>query len=447
MLNKALIKKSLPEWLLSFYHFIWAVVASLAYNFPSSQLIVIGVTGTKGKSTVAAMICHALNNLGQSCGLISTATIKIGEYQWLNNLKMTMPGRFILQKYLRQMVRVGCRYAVVETSSEGIKQWRHIGINYDVAIFTNLTPEHIETHGSFAKYQQAKQKLWKKLQSHHKKFLSKGVNKKIPKVSIINLDDPAYANFLVYPADVKYGYTMADKILGPSVNMIKLEAVKLDLKKIEFLIKQTKFTLPVGGKFNVENAAATICCLLSQGFSLVQAAEALKDFIGAPGRLEFVEAGQNFSVIVDYAHTPESLEAVYQTLKKDLTAEGKLIAVLGSCGGGRDRNKRPVLGKLAASYADIAIVTNEDPYDEDPQVIMKAVAEGAEIGGKKKNENLFIISDRQQAIAYALSLAQSQDIVVITGKGSEQWLVTGQGKIPWDDRIIVKQEIKKLLKY
>ncbi|MFA4936851.1 MAG: UDP-N-acetylmuramoyl-L-alanyl-D-glutamate--2,6-diaminopimelate ligase [Patescibacteria group bacterium] len=437
MLNKTLIRRFIPRWLLSCYHLVWAILGNLVYNFPTGKLIVAGVTGTKGKSTVAAMICHSLNKLGLSCGLISTAMIKIGKQEWLNDLKMTMPGRLTLQKYLRQMVQAGHKYAVVETSSEGIAQWRHWGIRYDAAVFTNLTPEHIETHGSFTKYQQSKEKLWQVLNQHVKII----AGHKIIKVSVVNGDDSAAQIFLNYPADEKYIYGLQSNQFSGASQIIA-EQVKVEERKISFTVDSILFTLPVGGKFNVYNALASIAYLLSQDFSLKQISESMKDFAGAPGRMEFINAGQSFQVVVDYAHTPESLEEVYKTLTQKKI--GKLIAVLGSCGGGRDKAKRPVLGKLAGQFADQVIVTNEDPYDEDPQVIIEAVVLGAKNIGKQLGKNLWQVMDRRQAIAKALKLAVAGDTVIITGKGSEQWLVTKQGKIPWDDRQIVKQELKKI---
>ncbi len=440
---KKIIRPLIPKSILNYYHSLESTLGALKYSFPSKELIIIGVTGTKGKSTVSHLLCHSLNNLGQSCGLISTALVRVGNKEWLNNLKMTMPGRFILQKFLRQMVSEGNKYAIVETSSEGIAQGRHLGIWYDAAIFTNLSPEHIESHGSFANYRQAKLKLWQVLPKYSKSIFGQ----KVAKVSVVNLDDPEASLFLEQPADIKFGYTLNQKnsLISSCEYAVAAWKIKISSSSINFKVNETEFNLPIGGRFNVYNALAVIVYLLSQKFSLAGIAQSMKDFAGTPGRLEFINQGQNFKVVVDYAHTPESLEVVYKTLKSDLTQDGKLISVLGSCGGGRDQAKRPILGKLAGESTDYVIVTNEDPYDEDPLKIIKAVAEGALASGKKENENLFIIPDRRQAIAYALSLARQQDVVIITGKGCEQWLVTKQGKISWDDRQVVREELNKIL--
>ncbi|MFH1866608.1 MAG: UDP-N-acetylmuramoyl-L-alanyl-D-glutamate--2,6-diaminopimelate ligase, partial [Patescibacteria group bacterium] len=388
------------------------------------------------------MICHSLEELGFSCGLISTATIKIGERIWLNDLKMTMPGRLKLQRYLRQMVKAGSKYAVVETSSEGIAQWRHLGINYDAAIFTNLTPEHLETHGSWENYVEAKLKLWASLGRSRKKTTKHSGS--IPKVSVINGDDPSCLKFLKFRAEQSYLYTIKIKNQIPGWQLVKATIVSSSSREIKFEVSGIPFVLKLGGIFNVYNALAATTYLLSQGFTLAEAARALKTFPGVPGRLEFIETGQPFKVVVDYAHTPESLEAVYQTLTIN-QVKNKLIAVLGSCGGGRDKDKRSKLGALAGQYADYVIVTNEDPYDEDPQTIIETVAQGVVGVGKEMGKNLWKVLDRRQAITQALGLAKPDDTVVITGKGSEQWLVTRQEKVSWDDRQVVKEEIKKLL--
>jgi len=438
---KSAIKSILPKGALSAYHYSLALLANAIYGFPSRRLIVVGVTGTQGKTTTAHMISHLLNELGQPCGLISTALIKIGKREWLNDLKMTMPGRFKLQSYLRKMIGVGCKFAVIETSSEGIAQWRHIGISYDAAVFTNLSPEHIEAHGSYDNYRNAKLKLWKKIMAGKPKVIG---GKTVSRLSVINADDKEADLFLRLPADKKIAFSVhGQKNSAAEVNLLA-EKVSADAFKSAFLINGVEFNLSVGGEFTVYNALAAVSVLTGWGFNLKLIAKVASSFTGTPGRLEFIKAGQNFSAVVDYAHTPESLEAVYRAISSQKNNK-KIIAVLGSCGGGRDQAKRPVLGKLAGQFAGEVIVTNEDPYDEDPLSIMKAVAEGAASAGKVMAKNLFIIEDRRQAIARAAKQAQANDLVIITGKGCEQWLMTSKGKIPWDDRRVVEEEIRKIL--
>jgi len=439
---KQLFKKLIPKFIFQIYHFCLAYLAAFYYGFPSNKLIVVGVTGTAGKSTTVNLIAKVLEEAGYRVGLSSTMNFKIGTKEWINKAKMTMLGRFGLQKLLKQMVVAGCQYALIETSSEGIKQFRHLGINYDVAVFTNLTPEHIESHGSFEKYRAAKEKLFARLSKLPKKKIN---GKIIDKVIVVNLDDKNVEHFLKYKADKKYGF----KIMGQELE-VERKTVKWGLKVIEakglevgqgystFTIRDLLFKIRLLGKFNVYNSLAAICVGLSQNISLKIASNALEKVKKISGRLELIDLGQAFKVIVDYAHTPESLKQVYQILEP--LVKNKMIAVLGACGGGRDKAKRPKLGKLAGQFADIIIVTNEDPYDENPMEIIDQVAAGI----SNQQVNLFKILDRREAIKKAINLAGHGDVIIITGKGSEQWLMGPKGtKIPWDDRKIVKEELTR----
>ena len=401
---KSLLKKITPPFLLNWYHFLLVFLGAILYRFPSRKIKVIGVTGTNGKSTVVEMTSKILEEAGYRVASLSSIKFKIGNKEWKNSLKMTMPGRFKLQKFLRQASNAKCQYVVLEVTSEGIKQHRHQFIDFDIAVFTNLTPEHIEAHGSFEKYRQEKEKLFK---------ATKGVH-------VINLDDENAEYFLKFPANKKYTY---------------------GFDKGDINIKNTQFKLSLIGDFNIYNALAAICVGLSQEISLEVCKKALEKIEGVPGRMEMV-IKEPFKVFVDYAFTPAALEKVYQTLKnlkpKAYNLKPKLICVLGSCGGGRDKWKRPELGKLAAKYCDEVIITNEDPYDEDPVEIIAGVAKGTDGRAKK-------ILDRREAIKEALKSARNSDTVVITGKGCEPWIcVAGDKKIPWDDREVVREEFKKL---
>ncbi|MGB0756911.1 MAG: Mur ligase family protein [Patescibacteria group bacterium] len=412
---KSIIKKFIPEPLIAVYHKAWAVAANIIYGFPSRKLVVIGVTGTKGKSTVSNMVWKVLTESGLKVGMTTTANFRINDKEWINDTKMTMQGRMRLQKLLRDMVRSGCTHAVVETSSEGIKQYRHWGIEYNVAVITNLTPEHIESHGSFENYRAAKGKLFRALGG-------KGV-------SIVNADDEHASFFQKFSAEKKMAYSIDNLSDVQATGVVDSEQGSV------FTIGDTKFHIPLLGRFNAYNALAAIAVARNFDVEWDVIARALADFSYMPGRMEEIKSEKGFSIFVDYAHTVESLEAVYATLKPKAR---RLIAVLGSCGGGRDTAKRPVLGGLAAKYAAVVIVTNEDPYDEDPEVIIDAVWAGLEgFQGEK-----YKIIDRGEAIQKAVSLAESGDIIAVTGKGSEQCIVTNKGKRPWDDR----EEVRKALK-
>ncbi len=398
---KEIIKKFTPSFLLSWYHFILAFLGTLFYRFPSQKIKVIGITGTNGKTTTSEMISKILTEAGYKIASLSSIKFKVGEKERQNNLKMTMPGRFKIQKFLREAVDSGCRYAVLEVTSEGIKQHRHRFINFDMAVFTNLAPEHIEAHGGFENYKKAKGKLFQAAKNIH----------------IINIDDENAEYFLRFPARRKHTY---------------------GLEKGDINTKNTQFKLKLIGDFNIYNALAAICAGLSQGISLDSCKKALEKIEGIPGRMEEI-ISEPFKIFVDYAFTPNALEKVYQTLTTNYKLPAnRLICVLGACGGGRDKWKRPVLGEIAAKYCDEIIVTNEDPYDENPMEIIEQVADGA--GGKAKK-----ILDRREAIRESLKLAKAGDMIVITGKGCEPWICASKGKkVPWDDREIVKEEFKKL---
>ena len=400
---KNLIRKLVPSFLIGWYHFSLAFLGTLIFRFPSRKLKVIGVTGTNGKTTTIEMISKILEAAGNKVASLSSIKFKIGNREWTNTLKMTMPGRFKLQRFLRQAVNSGCKYVVLEVTSEGIKQYRHKFIDFDAAVFTNLSPEHIESHGSFENYRAAKGKLFQAAKNIH----------------VINIDDENREYFLQFPAEKKYTY-------GLNQGDINSKDLKLNLQLI--------------GNFNIYNALAAICVGVSQGVNLEICKKVLEEVRGIPGRMEEV-ISEPFKVFVDYAFTPNALEKVYQTLQSWTSdVQHRMICVLGACGGGRDKWKRPVLGKIAAEYCDEIIITNEDPYDENPMDIINQVAEG--VGQRAKK-----ILDRREAIKRALCVTKlsTTSIVVITGKGCEPWIcVAGGKKIPWDDREIVREEFKKL---
>jgi len=394
---KNLIKKFIPPFLLDFYHFSLAFLGALIYQFPSKDLKIIGVTGTNGKTTTVEMISKILEEADYKVALINSVRFKIKDKEEPNMLKMTMPGRLKIQRFLRKAVNSGCQYAVLEVSSEGIKQHRHQFIDFGIAVFTNLTPEHIEAHGGFENYKAAKGKLFQATKNIH----------------IINIDDKNAGYFLQFPAKKKYTY-------GLSQGDINNKDLQLNLRLI--------------GDFNIYNALSAICVGLSQGVSLDICKRAVEKVEGIPGRMEEV-ISQPFKVFVDYAFTPNALDKVYQTLKPE---NGRMICVLGACGGGRDKWKRPVLGEIAARYCDEIIITNEDPYDEDPIEIINQVSAGTNESAKK-------ILDRREAIREALRIARPGDVIAATGKGCEPWICIEDGKkMPWDERKVIKEEFNKL---
>lgn len=467
---KKITKKFLPKGVLRSYHKALALLAAFVYGNPSDKLIVIGVTGTNGKSTTVALIAKTLEAGGFKVGATSTVSFKVADREWLNDKKMTMLGRFQLQKLLKQMVDAGCSYAVIETSSQGIEQYRHLGINYDYAVFTNLTPEHIEAHGGFENYKCAKGKMFEHLTRKVRKRLEEGQRAKgkgqkqgqelkfknqkteeIEKTIIANVDDEHADYFLSFNADKKVRYA------------VKNESADLVAKNIEVTMSGASFevapparageaggvkiNMRMMGAFNVYNALAAAAVGLEEGLTLEQIKQGLESVAGVPGRMEVIDEGQPFTVIVDYAPEPASMGALYETVQeinKSINQKIKnTIHVLGSCGGGRDKARRPVLGRLAGKNADFVIVTNEDPYDDDPMEIINEVAAGAIEAGKELDKNLFKILDRREAIAKAIGLAEAGDLVLITGKGSERAMAVAGGKlVPWDDREIAREQLQ-----
>ncbi|MEA3463869.1 MAG: UDP-N-acetylmuramyl-tripeptide synthetase [Patescibacteria group bacterium] len=467
LLNR--IKRIIPKRIFKFfqpaYHFLLSWFSALIYSRPSEKLIVIGVTGTTGKTTSVYLIAKMLESAGYKVGYTSTAMFSDGEKEWLNDKKMTMIGRFFTQKILRQMVCNKCQYAIIETTSEGIAQYRHYFINYDILVFTGLYKEHIDSHGSFENYKQTKGKLFAYLKNcktkyvDDKKYVCKsdtGIKKidlnRVKKVIIANGDDEHADYFLGFKAEEK----MKVEVKSEKLEVINKKSKEYsDVKKVialnvdvdssgtSFVVNGVKINLRLLGEFNIANAMTAVCLGLSQGLEMEQIKKGLGNIKGVAGRFERIDSGQNFIVIVDYAFEPRAVAKLYETVK--LIPHKKVIHVLGSTGGGRDVVRRPKLGKLAGEKADYVIITNEDPYDDDPRIIIDQVAVGAEHVGKKIGDNLFKILDRREAIRKALFLASKGDVVLITGKGSEQAIcIAGGEKIKWDDREVVREELQKV---
>lgn len=426
------LKALIPEPWLRPYHYALARAAAFWYGFPSKRMTVIGVTGTNGKTTTTYLLAKALEASGFPTGCTTTAIMKVGEKEWINPTKMTMPGRFFLQRILRQMADAGCRYAVVETSSQGLIQSRHIGIAYDVAVFTNLHPEHIEAHGGFENYKKAKRRLFEHLARQPEKILD---GKTVPKAAVLNADDPHAEFFASTPGLKRVEWFGLENARG-----LTAREIKSDANGSSFRVEDAEVSLRIPGRYNVENGLAVLAVCRILGVDLKKAAEKLGQVVRVPGRFERVEAGQPWTVVIDYAPEPESFKRLYETLA--LLPHNRVIHVLGSAGGGRDVSRRPVLGRLAGEKADIVIVTNEDPYDDDPKRIIEQVAEGARAAGKIQDQNLFTVLDRREAIFLAMEKAAPGDIVVMTGKGHEPWICVADGKkIPWNERAVAEEAI------
>lgn len=467
---KNAIRRLTPRIVLDGYHRALAFLGAAWYRFPSRHLIIIGVTGTKGKTSTVYLIAKILEHAGYAVGVISGLEARIGKTVTPRTAKITMPGRFFIQRHLRQMVDAACTHVIIEVTSEGIEQHRHRNIDFDIAVFTNIAPEHLEAHGSFNAYLAAKQKLFAALAASRRIKTIKGKRVTSAKTIIVNGDDDHADDFLAFPADRRYACHIGleekdDAEVTPAEHV---RAVLLDVGEAAsvFSVQDIPFRLHVPGTFNVMNSLLATTVGRAEGISLRESVAALEAVKSIPGRMEDVSTGGRYRVIVDYAHTPQSLEAVYRTLRSSQVspfgpASRRLICVLGAAGGGRDRWKRPVLGAIAGTWCDEVIVTNEDPYDEDPSLIMEQVSEGVRNAAQVYRRHMgttvmprsdgaqvpfpVIIDDRRAAIREALLHARLGDTVVITGKGSEQAMAVASGTyLPWDDRRVVREELAKL---
>ena len=433
----------IPKPLLQAYHFSLAKLSALVYGYPSNKMIVIGVTGTNGKSSTVQFIEQMLSATGAKVGFTTTAGFKIAGEEIENKMKMTMPGRFYLQSLLFKMVKAGCDYAIIETSSQGIEQYRHLGINYDVAVFTNLTPEHIESHGGFENYKKAKGKLFEHLIGSKKKTINK---KLIEKVSVLNADDEHSSYYSKFKADKTVwfrfganeendGDLMSDVHLAARVLSHSKSGVKMEINGLEFKLK-------LRADFQLKNSLAAMGTLVGMGIPLRDVVDVAEKIIPLAGRFELIDQGQDFTVIVDYAYEPYAIEALLGSVKA--LKPKRIIGVHGSAGGGRDVARREPIGRLAGEQEDIVVVTNEDPYDEDPMEIIEQVAKGARSAGKKDGKNLFLVEDRTKGIEQAIAMAKSGDAVILTGKGNEPVIaVAGGKKLPWSDKQAAINAIKK----
>ncbi|MBP9711244.1 MAG: UDP-N-acetylmuramoyl-L-alanyl-D-glutamate--2,6-diaminopimelate ligase [Candidatus Pacebacteria bacterium] len=410
---KALIKKFAPDSLFTLYYLMWAYFGALLYRFPSNKLFVIAVTGTKGKSTTVELLQAILKEAGYKTASASTIRFTVAETSERNLFKMTMPGRMFLQSFLRRAVDAGCTHVVVEMTSEGAKQFRHKGISLDALVFLNLQPEHLESHGGMEQYAAAKLLLAKQLEESSKR----------PRYIVANADDKYGARFLAATVERSVPFSLKNA-----------EPYNTDDKSVRFVWNRELITVPLPGLFNLQNILAALSLADAMGVPLEASKRALERIEPIAGRAERVQKGQNFTVIVDYAHTPDSLKALYETFKNS-----RIIALLGSTGGGRDKWKRPLMGSIAEQYADAVFLANEDPYDENPQTIVNEIAKGFT---KRKP---FTILDRRAAIREALREAKPGDAVLITGKGTDPYIMGANGtKQEWSDKKVVEEELSKM---
>ncbi|GAC1348874.1 MAG: UDP-N-acetylmuramoyl-L-alanyl-D-glutamate--2,6-diaminopimelate ligase [Ktedonobacteraceae bacterium] len=411
-----------------------ANLACAFYEYPTRHLCTIGVTGTDGKTTTSNLISSILETAGSQTGLMTTANFRIRAQEWENATRQSTLEALEVQQFLRRMLDEGVTHAIVEATSHGLELQRVRGCEFDVGVITNITHEHLDFHRTLDNYRRAKARLFEMLDPERDKGLH------IQPVAILNRDDVSYEVLKPYCRVPILDYGIDEPA--------SLRAVDVQLSahstRFRVLLPQTEMLVETQlvGRFNVSNCLAAIATAYSQSVKPAEIAQALAAVQGITGRMERISEGQPFTVIVDYAHTPDSLEKVLTTLRP-LTA-GKLMVVFGSAGE-RDIQKRPIMGRIAAQMTDFFVITDEDPREEDRFQILREIASGAEAVGKCEGRDFLCIADRTQAIATAFAQAQAGDTVLLAGKGHEQSILLGTEKLPWDDRKVARETLRKLL--
>ena len=457
--------------------FAMAPLSACFYDNPSQKLIVIGVTGTEGKSSTVSFIWQLLRACGKKAGFISTVEYSFGDDALPNPQHQTTPEAPIIQHHLNQMLEKGCQYAVVETSSHGLsgKLNRCGNILFDCGLFMNVTLEHLEFHKTFEQYRSDKANLFRALDSHNHIKNIAGLSQKINSIGIVNLEDPSATYFMQATKKPIYGFTtngmagkaaVSDEVIDlPEIpkNIRFMTALKIhsDDKSLTFDVQAdgqnaiyqdnykpeiSEFSVEskLPGAFNAYNIMASIIAVSSlTGLSFAEVASKVPELTPIKGRMTVIQEGQPFEVIVDYAHTPSSFQTIFPPIRN--RCKGKMICIFGS-GGERDLTKRPLQGQIAAKYCDTVILADEDPRGEDPVELLKMIAAGAEKQGKVMNENLFIIHDRPQAIRQAFKMAKADDIVLLLGKSHENSIIYKNYTMPYDEISEAKKALNELNK-
>lgn len=425
MLNKLKHIIALDNPLRLLYHKCRAIMANITYGFPSRNMVVIGVTGTNGKTTTCNIIAKALRESGKKICMFTTVNIIIGDEEYTNETKMTSPDAFELQRILKIAKNEGCEYAIIETASHGIKMHRIWWIDYDICVLTNITQDHLDLHRTMKDYVHTKLKIFKELIQYRRK---PGVKKG----AVINMDSNYAALFLAETYDQMYTYGTDYKA------NLKAEDITHDGGNTSFTVKMANSTLhittPLIWDFNIMNilAAIGVCRLLNTKPKDIESA--IAKVTSVPGRMEEVINTEGYRIFIDYAHTEDALEKVLTTIE-EIPNRGEIICVFWATGD-RDKTKRPIMGGVVSRYADHIILTQDDDYSEKTANIIKDILPGIE---RKEGENFWIISDRKEAIRTALVMGKKDDIILIAGKGDEHSMITNNGPIEWHDKSIVEE--------
>jgi UDP-N-acetylmuramoyl-L-alanyl-D-glutamate--2,6-diaminopimelate ligase len=403
-----------------------APLAAAIHGWPARHLRTVGVTGTDGKTTTAHLIAAVLGAAGRPCALLSSAELRAGGEARVNATHMTTLEAPELQAFLAGALEAGDQWAVLEASSHGLALHRVDACEFDVAVFTTVGRDHLDFHGSLEEYRAAKGRLFESL--------DEAADKGVPKTAVLNADDPAsdcFRRLTTAPA-VSYGLEAPADIMARRIDAEGLG--------VSFELVGAFGDVPVrtrlAGRFNVYNCLAAAAVGLSQGLSAEEVKRGLESVSGVPGRMELIDAGQPFSVVVDIASTPAALANVLSVLRA--ACRGRLWAVFG-CAGERDPGRRDGMGRAAGRLADFVVLTNEDPRSEDPDAIIEAIAAGLREAGRREGVEFVRVPDRRQAIAYVFERAGDGDVVLLAGKGSEQTMVFGDRHLPWDERVVARE--------
>lgn len=425
-----------------------AALASAAgwwYGDPSRELGIVGITGTDGKTTTSFLAAAALEAAGHRTGLVGTVEVRIGGEAEPTAEHQTTPEAPELERLLRAMADGGDAAAIIETTSHGLALDRVAGIAFDAAVFTNLSHEHLELHGSFEAYRAAKLSLFERLAGRWPAKTGAAAALAWPRLAVINRDDPSADLFMAVAREA--GASVLTYGAEPGAD-VRAGRVEEDARRLSVAYDApsgpAQLNLRLAGRFNVHNALAVVA--LGEGLGLDPAAvrAGIEGVPGVPGRMERIERGQPYTVIVDYAHSPASLEIVLDLLAPVAAAGGGgLIAVFGSAGE-RDQAKRSMMGRIAGDRCRLVVVTDEDPRGEDPLSILDAIARGAETAGRRRDRDLLLIADRRSAIEAALEQARPGDVVLFAGKGHERSIIGPDGPRPWNERAAVESALDAL---
>lgn len=430
---KALIPERHPVRLA--WHYGKALCAALLYGFPARKLQVIAITGTDGKTTTVAMVTHILRSVGKNVGATSTAFLDAPRMRQENATHLTSLSPFVLQRFLRRLVREGCTHAVVEVSSHGLVQGRVHHLFPCIAAVTNVTPEHLDYHGSFEQYRRDKGKIFRMLRGPSDRLFGrtgKGIK-------VLNGADASTGEYQTIPSRETIIYNLEGGDLWLSDRAVNALGSRALLHTD--LGGRVQLTLNVPGAFNLENALCAIACAMAAGIPLALCLKALETFRAVPGRLEEIAEGQPYRVFVDFAVTVAAYEKTLSALRMMLRegSQGRLLALCSACGN-RMREKRPAVGHITSELADVVVATSDETYGEDPESVLEEVW----VGIQHEKVEAHKIVDRREAIRFLLRKAQPGDIVVFCGMGPFTTMQTLEGEIPWDERKIVREELRKL---